>query len=310
MLSPAPPNLSLCSAALAYTLVSLGAAVLLALRSGRPQAEAASSRSSRAPRTPELLRLTLACCGTIALPALLLAPARQRAGSAAVTALLAFAPLAASAAAAVRRNASLPSSLGPGLLAFAGSLTLLQVAEPASVTAANGFALSCGAALVLGFSADAAHRGLSSWPPRRAMFFAASANALVFWIALWLQPATRARLADVTHPDQLPALLLETALAALSIFLLRSVPATVYTARFLLVPLIAAVESYVVLRPSLSWRAAIGAILLAAGAVALLRRDQDVPDEILGLREILLEDGSAHGVDSEHGRFDVHRRRG
>lgn len=58
--------------------------------------------------------------------------------------------------------------------------------------------------------------------------------------------------------------------AVLLVVLLRVVTPVRFAARYLVVPLVALVEGYVLLRPELTLRMGFGAVLLAGGAASLL----------------------------------------
>ena len=69
----------------------------------------------------------------------------------------------------------------------------------------------------------------------------------------------------------------------LLLLLLRRVRPVPFAARYLLIPLVTAVEGAVALRPAITWRLELGAVLVVGGTVRLLkeRSRQDSPMSLL-----------------------------
>ena len=76
--------------------------------------------------------------------------------------------------------------------------------------------------------------------------------------------------------------LLSAALAGIQmgliVFLIGSVPPVAFSTRYLLIPLTAAIEGLVYLRPAVTWRLTAGLLALLFGAVKLLVREEHRPD--------------------------------
>ena len=70
-------------------------------------------------------------------------------------------------------------------------------------------------------------------------------------------------------------LVLDGSMVSLTVWLLRQMPPTAFSSRYLLVPLVTVVEGFLLLRPGGSWTLVAGLGLMAGGSAWLLMDDSD-----------------------------------
>ena len=161
--------------------------------------------------------------------------------------------------------------LGPALAGIAGAALLMPFRFPAS-TAGTGWLL--GLVLVVGLSSAAAiwlHDSLRRVKLLPAFAMIALASTCVFSLAPgwgWVGGLSAAEwIVEIAK-----ALLLDGPLLVLGVWLLREMAPVRYSARVLVILLIAIVESFVAARPTLTWTMVLGAGLMVLGAGWLLRK--------------------------------------
>ncbi len=224
-------------------------------------------------------RLVFSGIGSLGAPALLLFLGRQQLSSVMAVAIQASAPLLVALVINFTSDDSgSQPRLGPGLTALAGVLLVFPVALPASSHGWFGFCLYLGATCLSAASSVICHREMVREPAGRAFFVVAASNALVLLLSV---------LVCITATSNWPALevafssanLIAITLSAGGligvVYLLRTTSPLVVTSRFILAPLIAALEAYVLLRPTLSFRALAGAVLMLIGGFACVRENPE-----------------------------------
>jgi hypothetical protein len=186
---------------------------------------------------------------------------------------LCFVPLFLAMARAWTGQATLRA--GVGLTAVAGALLLFPLTLPQSVAGYLGLLLppllvTAGLALGRAHAPQARH----AWA-----FFAGGALALGL-----MEAARRHGAVDASQPLSLEAILIDLALAALTLLALRRAGSRLYAARFLLTPVVTAVEGLLIFRPGMTLRVTTGMLLLAVAVVGLYRQRDEADEASLSLR--------------------------
>ena len=155
------------------------------------------------------------------------------------------------------------------LAGVAGALFLLPVEVPDSPSRWVGAAFVLGVVVLVGVTSVrmyARFQALDGGDRQPGIAAVCLVNALV----LLLYTAVRSGIPP--GRPSLTGLAWETASVLLLVILVSKMPPVLLSTRFFLVPLLTAVSSYVVMRPELNLRIGLGAFLLAAAAIFLLRR--------------------------------------
>ena len=231
--------------------------------------------------SPRTWRLACSGIGTIGAPALLLLMGRQRFSSVMAVATQASLPvIVAVVAGALDPEIELQRRLMPALLALAGTLLVLPVALPHSSQGWIGFSLYFAAAGLSGISTVFCHRDSVRHSAGAALLIVAGANAIFVGgaAAIWLVATDQGHLlrGAATMSSLLPIVLVSGDILALAA-LLRLLPPLAVASRLVFVPLIAALEAYILLRPTLSLRTAVGSLLMLVGGLACVHAE-DSPD--------------------------------
>jgi drug/metabolite transporter (DMT)-like permease len=195
--------------------------------------------------------------------------------------VIAIAIPAGNAADPAERNAR--RSLAPSLAGIGGLLLLLPLNLPGSPRGRLMLATVCIAVILLGIASVRLYRSLQSVDLRDAAVIVCLSNAAFLLICsvitgefVWSASglASLATFSSLINLIEIPLLL----------WLLREMPPIRFASRYLLIPLLTIVESYVVMRPMLTLRLGAGLILLAAGAAMLLAGNSSEEETSLSLR--------------------------
>ena len=230
------------------------------------------------------LRLSLAGIGAFGVPILAVEIARGSVGEFTRSALFAIVPVVvilvittADAIGGARRL------LAPALVGLGGLLLLLPLQFSTSVRGRLMLALVGGAVILAGVCSVRLYRALQGERLSTAIAIIATANALF----LVISGAIRSEL--VWNWDQLATAISLPSLAdavgiALMIWLAREMQPARFAARYLLIPLVTILESYILVRPEGTLRMVFGTSLLATGAGMLLFLNDVDSESILSLR--------------------------
>jgi drug/metabolite transporter (DMT)-like permease len=173
--------------------------------------------------------------------------------------------------------------LVPALIG-AGGLLLLLPLEISGSFRARVMAGVVGAAVVsAGVSSVWLYRLLREIRMVEAIALVGFANALFFLGCAALSDGIVWRWSDVISVVSISSLV-DVAEVLLIVWLLRDIPPIRFSSRYLVIPLVTVLESYVVERPEVTARMAGGTILLAAGAGLLLFLKARDEDAVLSLR--------------------------
>ena len=161
--------------------------------------------------------------------------------------------------------------LGPALAGVAGAALLLPFMLPSSTPGTLWFIVMVLAAVFAGVAAIKLHSLLANAEIFRALTIisAAAAGLCLAVAALTWSPIKQATPKDVAI-ELASCLFLDGPLLLLTAWLLRTMNPVAFSSRYLLIPLVTIVEGFIIVRPPLNW-AAVGAILLAGGGLALLK---------------------------------------
>ncbi len=168
--------------------------------------------------------------------------------------------------------------LGASLAGVGGAFLLLPgdpellLQRPLAAVIVSGVILSLAVGSYLG------HVAANGWSMRTAAVLMLGPSLVLASVMSW-----------PVHPSNLLPDLGEgvSAVASASeflllIYLVRIFPPVSLASRYLLAPLVTAVEGLAYVRPAISWRLLLGTLLLVFGSVRLLRREQ-VPDSPMSL---------------------------
>ncbi len=160
-----------------------------------------------------------------------------------------------------------PSLLGASLAGMAGCLLLLTVDLEALIQKPVAAITVIVAVVSIAVGSYLGHGGVGGMRFRPAVVLMAGPSAVLILSASGL------RHVSMVMPGWGDALGVSWGGAELLllVFLVRGLSPVVFGARFLLVPLLTAVEGFVLVRPPITWRLLVGAGLLSFGAVWLLR---------------------------------------
>jgi drug/metabolite transporter (DMT)-like permease len=260
-----------------YGVIAAVALVLWMLR---------TRRLGRAAAPLPWVKLAVSGVLLMALPALLqefAAPVMEHDGAA----LFALVPLFVVVGAASYGAAAYGRGLmTPALVGVAGALLLLPFQLPSTAYGAGMFALVVAAVLVTAGVSVWLYELLEGLDVSVAVAVLCGASLLVVLpVALVRGPVSGS--SPALSAEVLRCVLLDLPQVYLLVWLLREVPPSRLSARYLVVPLLTALEGVIVLRPILELRVVIGFLLMAAGGAALLfwhGQDESVSPSSLGLR--------------------------
>ncbi len=171
--------------------------------------------------------------------------------------------------------------LAPSLVGLGGALVLFPVEVPGSVRRWLFFTLILGCGVTVALASVWMHELLQRVDSALAVAAVGWGSAAMFGLCGvfvgWPEPGARAIAAE-----GLRCLLFDLPVVWLTLWLMREVSPARLSARFLLGPLVTAVEGYAVLRGGLDLRTVVAILLVGAGGVMLLVRNE--PDEVPGLQ--------------------------
>ncbi len=231
--------------------------------------------------------LAWVAAGAIALPATLLSLAQPLVGGTTGATLLAGTPVVAVCAVHLltAQSEDLGQSLMPAIAGLAGALLVLPFHLPEHRSAWLGFTLDLLAVVCAGVFGAWGSRLARLQSPTVSFRQIACGNApalLIGSLVLW-----GAHRGDPIATDPMTGtgvlLLVTTSLVSLGLtfWCLGRLAAVSFASRFLLIPLIMAVESWAVWRPALSVREIAGALLLAVSVAFASRTRAPLPSTIL-----------------------------
>lgn len=163
--------------------------------------------------------------------------------------------------------------LGPAVAGIGGAVLVLPFYLPASGVGRAWLAAMALSAVVAGLAAVRIHTilpGVGVLRGAAVVFGAVSVVALGFCWVDWITPVWDAAAAGF---ELFRLLVVEVPIGLLSVWLLRDMRPERFAARPLVVVFVMIVESYVVARPSVGWTLVVGLVLIAGGAIGLLRAD-------------------------------------
>lgn len=173
--------------------------------------------------------------------------------------------------------------LAPALAGIGGLLLLLPLQFSGSVRGSSMIGLVFVAVVLVGVSSVTLYRLF------RGVSLVQSAALVCLANAAFLLVCGLVRRDFVTDWSSLSSVvslssLVDVAEVVLIVWLLREMPPLRFSARYLLIPLLTILESYVLVRPEVTVRIACGTILLVAGASALLFLKPGDEETMLSLR--------------------------
>jgi len=241
-------------------------------------------RPRRRIRPAAHLRLAIAGIGFFGLPTVALEIARSGVGETTRSALFAMVPvviivaiITSDAAAGARRL------LIPALVGLGGLLLLLPLQSSFSLRGEWMLSLISATIVVTGICSVWLYRLLQGLALPIAILTVGAANAIFLLLCaaacgdfVWSAGAFNAVASFSSVVDVLEIVVI--------IWLLREMPPIRFAARYLLIPLVTIVESFVLVRPAITLRIVSGTVLLAAGAGMLLILSDSDTGDFLSLR--------------------------
>ena len=171
----------------------------------------------------------------------------------------------------------------PTLAGLGGAALLLSYTLPNSIAGKFWLAGMIVLALACGFAITRLNRALEQTSAFRAAALVTASASVLTLACCWLEPRP-------TFALSLPApaiaaarlLLVDAPVILLTVWLLPRLTPAAFSARYLLVILVAVTASFLLARPGLNWTIALGALLMLAGSFVLLREGNRTPvDEAL-----------------------------
>jgi drug/metabolite transporter (DMT)-like permease len=231
------------------------------------------------------VRLAAAAMGFFGVPIVVAEYARGSVPAISRSALFAMVPvvvvMVVAAGESAERGARL--FLMPALAGLGGLLLLLPLAFSSSARGWMMLAVVCAAVILVGLASVWLYRLLRGVALADALAVVGLANAvfLLVWSAVREEVVWRGnRLASVISI----ASLTDVVEVLLITWLLREMPPIRFAARYLVIPLMTVLESYVVMRPEWTVRMGFGTALLAAGGGLLLFLQGGEEETVLSLR--------------------------
>jgi hypothetical protein len=231
------------------------------------------------------VRLAAAAMGFFGVPIVVAEYARGSVPAISRSALFAMVPvvvvMVVAAGESAERGARL--FLMPALAGLGGLLLLLPLAFSSSARGWMMLAVVCAAVILVGLASVWLYRLLRGVALADALAVVGLANAvfLLVWSAVREEVVWRGnRLASVISI----ASLTDVVEVLLITWLLREMPPIRFAARYLVIPLLTVLESYVVMRPEWTVRMGFGTALLAAGGGMLLFLQGGEEETVLSLR--------------------------
>ena len=164
--------------------------------------------------------------------------------------------------------------LTPALAGWFGAVLMFPFDWPPSTDGRIWLAAMVGSAVLAGFAAVRLHRMLQGVGGLRAaavMFGATALAAAAFcWVDWGGNPGWNS---SAAMWEAMRLVVVEAPIMLITVWLLREMKPIQLSARVLVVPLVMIAEGYLLERPPINWTTALGVVLLAIGAVGLLRAD-------------------------------------
>jgi hypothetical protein len=173
--------------------------------------------------------------------------------------------------------------LVPALIGASGLLLLLPLEVSGSFRGRVMTGIVGAAVVSAGVSSVWLYRLLREIRMVKAIALVGLANALFFLICAALRDGIVWRWTDVISVVSISSLV-DVAEVLLIVWLLRDIPPIRFSSRYLVIPLVTVLESYVIERPEVTARMAGGTFLLAAGAGLLLFLNAREEETVLSLR--------------------------
>jgi hypothetical protein len=173
--------------------------------------------------------------------------------------------------------------LAPALIGLGGLLLLLPLGFSGSARGRWMIAVVCAAVVLVGLSSVWLYRLLHGVALTHALAVVCLANAAFLLVCSAIRGDFVWRWTGLLSVASLSSLV-DVVEVVLIAWLLREMPPVRFAARYLFIPLLTILESYVLIRPEVTARIACGTALLAAGAGMLLFLKAGDEDTILSLR--------------------------
>jgi hypothetical protein len=173
--------------------------------------------------------------------------------------------------------------LMPALAGLGGLLLLLPLSFSRTGRGWIVLAVVCAAVILVGLASVRLYRLLRGFALANAIAVVGLANAvfLLFWSAVREEVMWRGNgLASIVSIESL----VDVVEVLLIIWLLREMPPIRFAARYLVIPLVTVLESFVLMRPEWTVRMGLGTALLAAGGGMLLFLKAGDEETVLSLR--------------------------
>jgi drug/metabolite transporter (DMT)-like permease len=233
-------------------------------------------------------RLAAAAVGFFGVPIVVVEYARGGVPAISRSALFALVPVVvvmavASGESAGREERGARLFLMPALVGVGGLLLLLPLAFSSSARGWMMLAFVCAAVVLVGLASVWLYRLLRGVALADAIAVVGLANAAFLLISsavreevVWRGNGLASVMSIASLVDLVEVLLI--------VWLLREMPPIRFAARYLVIPLLTVLESYVVMRPEWTVRMGFGTVLLAAGAGMLLFLKAGEEEAVLSLR--------------------------
>lgn len=174
-------------------------------------------------------------------------------------------------------------SLVPALAGLGGLLLVLPLEFSGSIRGRLMLGVICAAVVLAGLSSVWLYRLLRGVTLAHAVGVVCLANAAFLLVCSAVREDFVWRGIGLVSVASLSSLV-DAVEVVLIVWLLREMPPVRFAARYLLIPLLTILESYVLIRPEVTVRIACGTLLLAAGVGMLLFSEVGDEETVLSLR--------------------------
>jgi hypothetical protein len=171
----------------------------------------------------------------------------------------------------------------PALIGLGGLLLLLPLQFSGSVRGWVVLGSACVAVVLVGFASIWLYRLLHGFDGAEAIAIVGLANAMFLLASSAVLEDVVWRVGGLSSVISIGSLV-DVVEVLLIVWLLREMPPVRFVARYLVIPLLTVLESFVVMRPEWTVRMGFGTVLLAAGAGLLLFMKTGDEETMLSLR--------------------------
>lgn len=176
----------------------------------------------------------------------------------------------------LRQSGDPLKDFGPALAGVGGAAMLIPFGLPSSVGGWWWLAATGGVAIVAAMAAVELHRHLAGFDLVRAAALVSGCSSLVAGL---LSLVGWTRFPELTahgiFAEIIVCFVIDGPILLFTVWMLRDLPATAFSARYLLIPLLTIAEGFLLIRPSPHWMMLFGALAMVYACGVLLRTNEE-----------------------------------